>query len=45
MDEGDGYLGGAGGLMTTAEDMDRWLAFQAGDGTVGGRRILSAEGL
>ena len=45
MDEGDGYLGGAGGLMTTAEDMARWLAFQADDGTVGGRRILSAEGL
>lgn len=45
MDEGDGYLGGAGGLLTTAEDMAQWLAFQAGDGTAGGHRVLSAKGL
>jgi len=45
MDEGDGFLGGAGGLTTTAEDMAQWLAFQAGDGTVGDRRILSTKGL
>ena len=45
MNEGDGYLGGAGGLLTTAGDMARWLAFQAGNGAVGGHRIVSAEGM
>ena len=45
LDEGDGFLGGAGGLVTTADDLGRWLAFQAGDGREGGDqgalRILS----
>ncbi|MCY7305245.1 MAG: hypothetical protein LH632_03670 [Rhodoferax sp.] len=27
LDGGEGFLGGAGGLVTTADDLDRWLAF------------------
>jgi CubicO group peptidase (beta-lactamase class C family) len=33
----------AGGIISTAEDMGRWLIFQLGDGTMDGNRILTAE--
>jgi CubicO group peptidase (beta-lactamase class C family) len=33
---------GAGGLYTSANDLARFLAFEIGDGTVGGRSILSS---
>lgn len=32
----------AGGIISTAEDLGRWLTFQLGDGTTGGNRILTA---
>jgi len=35
----------AGGIISTAEDMGRWLIFQLGDGTIQGTRILTAETL
>ncbi len=35
----------AGGINSTARDMVRWLAFQLGDGSFEGRRILSAEAM
>lgn len=35
----DGYL------VSTARDMARYLRFQLGDGTAGGTRVVSAEGL
>jgi CubicO group peptidase (beta-lactamase class C family) len=35
----------AGGIISTAEDMGRWLIFQLGDGTIDGNRILSTETL
>ena len=41
LNEGDGFLGGAGGLVTTADDLGRWLAFHAGAGKQDGQRILS----
>ncbi len=31
----------AGGIISTAEDMGRWLIFQLGDGTIEGTRILT----
>ena len=45
LDEGEGFLGGAGGLVTTADDLGRWLAFQARDGQEGGMRVLSPAGM
>jgi CubicO group peptidase (beta-lactamase class C family) len=33
----------AGGIISTAEDMGRWLILQLGDGTIDGNRILSTE--
>lgn len=45
LDDGDGFLGNAGGLVTTAEDLGRWLAFQARDGQEGALRILSTAGM
>ncbi len=38
-------LAPAGCLVSTAEDMGRWLTFQLGDGTVDGNRILAPETL
>lgn len=35
----------AGAINSTAADMAQWLRFQLGDGTFGGRRLVSAEGL
>jgi CubicO group peptidase (beta-lactamase class C family) len=35
----------AGGIISTAEDMGRWLAFQLGDGGANGRRVLSTATL
>jgi CubicO group peptidase (beta-lactamase class C family) len=35
----------AGGIISTAEDMGRWLAFQLGDGSANGRRVLSTATL
>jgi CubicO group peptidase (beta-lactamase class C family) len=35
----------AGSIQSTARDLARWLVFQMGDGTAGGRRIVSAKGL
>lgn len=35
----------AGGIISTAEDMGRWLIFHLGDGTIDGNRILSTETL
>lgn len=35
----------AGGIISTAEDMGRWLIFQLGDGTIDGKRILTTETL
>ncbi len=35
----------AGGIISTAEDLGRWLIFQLGDGTIDGNRILSTETL
>ena len=49
LDEGNGFLGGAGGLVTTADDLARWLAFQASSGQAesqqGDLRILSSAGM
>ncbi len=45
LDEGEGFLGGAGGLVTTADDLGRWLAFQGRDGQEGGLRVLSPASL
>lgn len=36
----DSTMQSAGGLLTTAEDMGRWLRFQVSDGIVDGRRIV-----
>jgi CubicO group peptidase (beta-lactamase class C family) len=35
----------AGSIASTATDMAQWLRFQMGDGTFGGRRLVSAEAL
>ncbi len=35
----------AGSLHASARDMAKWLRFQLGDGTAGGRRIVSARAL
>jgi CubicO group peptidase (beta-lactamase class C family) len=41
--EGEGNLAGSGGVVSTAEDMARWLAMLAGGGELEGRRVLSQE--
>ncbi|MHB8070487.1 MAG: serine hydrolase [Candidatus Cryosericum sp.] len=33
----------AGGIISTADDLGRWLIFQLGDGTMDGNRVLTAE--
>jgi CubicO group peptidase (beta-lactamase class C family) len=35
----------AGSIHSTARDLARWLCFQMGDGTAGGRRLVSAKNL
>lgn len=41
-----GACGGSGGMVSTAADMARWLAFQLGDGRApGGERLLSPESM
>lgn len=36
---------GAGAINSTVEDMAQWLRLQLADGTIGGKRIVSAENL
>lgn len=44
--EPEGFWGGAGGTVTTAEDMAAWLIAQNNQGALpDGERILSAEGI
>ena len=43
--EGQGFLGGSGGVVSTAEDMARWLAMLANGGEFNGVRILSPESI
>jgi CubicO group peptidase (beta-lactamase class C family) len=35
----------AGSIQSSARDLARWLRFQLGDGTAGGRRVVSAKNL
>ena len=39
------HVGGAGDINSTLEDMARWMRLQLGNGTVEGRRLVSAENL
>lgn len=41
--EPDGYVGGSGGVVTTAADLSRWLPAHTNAGTVRGHRVLDAE--
>ncbi len=41
--EGRGFLGGSGGVVSTAEDLGRWLAMHANGGEFEGTRILSPD--
>ena len=43
--EEEGFLGGSGGVVTTAADMARWLIVQASGGRLGGVQVLSPEGV
>jgi CubicO group peptidase (beta-lactamase class C family) len=43
--EGQGFLGGSGGVVSTAEDMARWLAMLANRGELDGVRVLSPESI
>ena len=36
-------ISAAGGIVSNVTDMARWLMFQMGDGTVGGRRLVSKK--
>ncbi len=45
MSEMSGYLGGSGGMISTAEDMANYLIFQNGNGQYGGETILSEASL
>jgi len=38
----DATMQSAGGLLTTAEDMARWLRFQVGEGRLDGRQLVDA---
>ncbi len=40
-----GYLGGSGGVVSTAQDMARYLIFQNGDGTFGQARLVSENAM
>ena len=44
-DELDGYLGGSGGVVSTARDMASWLIVQNQRGILQGRRLLSPRGI
>jgi CubicO group peptidase (beta-lactamase class C family) len=41
--EGDGNLAGSGGVVSTAEDMARWMSMLLGLGQLDGERVLSPE--
>jgi CubicO group peptidase (beta-lactamase class C family) len=41
----DENLGPAGAIKSSARDMAQWLRFQLNDGTIDGKRIVSAEAL
>jgi CubicO group peptidase (beta-lactamase class C family) len=41
----DGYLGGSGGVISTARDMATWLIAQNQGGTFQGRSLLSPQGI
>lgn len=43
--EEDGFLGGSGGVITTARDLARFLALQGNAGRYGGARLLSPAGV
>ncbi|MGG4046007.1 serine hydrolase domain-containing protein [Paenibacillus favisporus] len=43
--EPDWFVEGAAGNISTANDMARWLMLQLGEGTYGGARLLSPEGI
>ena len=38
-------IGGAGHIKSNARDMAQWLRFQLGDGSIDGKRIVSADAL
>lgn len=42
LEKTDATMQSAGGLLTTAEDLGRWLAFQLSDGRVDGRQVVDA---
>lgn len=42
-DELDGYLGGSGGVISTAEDMANYLILHTNDGRFGGTAVVSPE--
>jgi CubicO group peptidase (beta-lactamase class C family) len=44
-DEFDGYLGGSGGVISTARDMASWLIVHNQRGNFQGRRLLSPRGI
>lgn len=44
-DELDGYLGGSGGIVSTARDMATWLILQNQRGTFQSRSLLSPQGI
>lgn len=44
-EEPDGYLGGSGGVISTARDMANWLILQSEGGVFHGRSLLSARGI
>lgn len=44
-DELAGFVAGSGGVVSTAEDMARWLIVHNSGGRVADRRVLSAEGI
>lgn len=44
-DEQDGYLGGSGGVISTAADLGNYLVMQLNGGLFGGETVVSADGL
>jgi CubicO group peptidase (beta-lactamase class C family) len=42
LEKHDDTMQSAGGMMTTARDLGRWLAFQLGDGRLDGEQIVDA---
>ena len=43
--EMDGYLGGSGGVISTAENMANYLVMQNNGGNFGGKNLISPDGL